>query len=114
MNKSKKQKPTHRCREQTCGCQGGEGGWKRKENSFWGQETRYLCSCFTVAHIFILPCAGCVLRLDFIMVIPRYFRLIFYPLQQKSANYNPGAKSGQRPLFINKVCRNTTRLKNVC
>ena len=27
MNISTKQKQTHRCREQTCGCQGGEG-WR--------------------------------------------------------------------------------------
>ena len=27
MNLSTKQKQTHRCREQICGCQGG-GGWK--------------------------------------------------------------------------------------
>ena len=37
MNKSTKQKQTHRHREQTCGCQGGEG-WGREGLGVWDQQ----------------------------------------------------------------------------
>ena len=37
MNISMKQKQTHRCREQTCGCQGG-GGWEREGWGVWDQQ----------------------------------------------------------------------------
>ena len=37
MNLSRKQKQTHRHREQTCGCQGG-GEWGRDELGVWDQK----------------------------------------------------------------------------
>ena len=37
MNLSMKQKQTHRHREQTCGCQGGEG-WEREELGVWDKQ----------------------------------------------------------------------------
>ena len=37
MNISMKQKQTHRHREQTCGCQGGEE-WERERLGVWDQQ----------------------------------------------------------------------------
>ena len=36
MNLSIEKKQTHGDREQTCGCQGGEGGWEWDGLGIWG------------------------------------------------------------------------------
>ena len=42
MNRSMKQKHTHRCSEQTCGCQ-GEGRWGGKDWEFGMSRCKLVC-----------------------------------------------------------------------
>lgn len=72
--------------------------------------TIYLGICLFVSLTFIFPCVRFLLRHDLVIVTPRCFRLIFYYLWQRSANYSPWAKSLLTPVFLHRAYRNTARL----